>query len=189
MSQNLKTTASKVNPDEVAKALRSVIEVRQPDAQSLLTNPAFWDRCRLLPPDALTQVRGRIFVDGFAGCCHWNSWKVYTQAIENGLSLWLGYAFYDGVWTSHCWCMLQGRIVETTWAFRIYFGAELSDGECDSVAQKYGKDDPLQKGFANVYTIRGGHRMVVPYDAESFANSIGRERDWKTLAVKEGLGR
>lgn len=71
----------------------------------------------------------------------------------------------------------------------MYFGAELNADERDLLKRRYESWDPLQSGYQHVCTIRNGCRTVVPYDPNVFAGTIGREREWKTGYVIEGLGR
>jgi hypothetical protein len=130
-------------------------------------------------------------VDGFDGSCHWNSWKVYKNAIEPGLSFWAGFAFGRGAWFHHEWCMLGSRIVETPAPYTLYYGAEIQQREIDIITEKFDKVD-LTKYVdprVGVWTIANKRRQLVPYDPDFYGQTIGRERDPKTSELKEGLGR
>lgn len=179
----------------IATTLRGIIHVPRLKPGSILARPDFWVRSKLVTPNWRTQYPNRIFVDGFFRACHWNSWRVFSSQLERGLSLWHGYACYGGSWTEHSWCMLEGCIVETTSAdFRIYFGAELKPDELKMFAERWADLDftalesSLQERL-KVCTMVDGYRACVPYESAEYAHSIGRERDWKTREIKEGLGR
>jgi hypothetical protein len=129
-------------------------------------------------------------VDGFVGCCKWNSLKVFTEKRETGLTLWSGYG-YAGFWAKHFWCMLGERFVETGAPFRIYYGAQLDETEIEELVKEAEDfaDIARQKKKLPVWTIVNGERDSVRYDDDKYGQSIGRERDPKTGTVKEGLGR
>jgi hypothetical protein len=173
----------------VARTLRGVIEVRQPKNHFIINRPEFWDHCHLVAPDCWQNPPPQIFVDGFAGCCHWNSWKVYSDAIEPDVSLWMGYALYGASWVRHAWCMYNGRIIETTVPYRVYFGAQLTADECEQYCRKYEAYAFGEFEKCDVLTFVDGRRKVVHYDPEKFSQTIGRERDQNTSQVKVGLGR
>jgi hypothetical protein len=182
-------TAETTLAQEIAATLRGIVHVPRQNPGSLVARREFWQRCRLLNPDWRSCSPRRIFVDGFHGACHWNAWKVYTDALEPGLSLWMGYALHGGSWTEHSWCMLGDRIVETTWPFRIYFGAELTPEERGVFGGRYGKFDLAARVNVRVMTFVDGFREDILYDANTHADGIGRERDVDTGEIKPGLGR
>jgi hypothetical protein len=185
--------ATSLLAERIAQTLRTLIEVRPSEPDPVVARPGFWERCQ---PIALGRgglgafLRQRIFVDGFRGACQWNSLKVYRDALEPGLSLWCGYALYGGAWYHHAWCMLDQRIVETTVPFQIYHGAALSTEEVELFAAQYA-DLPLDSRKREmVATCKGGVRADVwGEDVKAFAETIGRERDWQTGQLKNGLGR
>ena len=180
---------------EITRRLRStlcdVIEVRVPKSHIVLADPEFWRDCELLTPNPRENLQSRIFVDGFDGCCHWNSWKVYSDAIEEGLSFWAGFAFGRDAWFHHEWCMLGNRIVETTAPYNLYYGARIRQSEIETINLRFsgvdltGHVDPK----VGVWTFVNERREVVPYDPSIYGKTIGRERDAKTSVLKEGLGR
>jgi hypothetical protein len=182
-----------VNSDAIAppivETLQSVIYVQPPRAGSLLERPEFLARCRLMTPNWREQPIDRLFVDGFVGKCYSNSWKVYRDALEDGLRLCAGYAFARGAWWEHAWCLLGDRIVESTHSYLIYFGAELTSDECTLIGRRFGVSYPPTPDRVRVYTILDGLRRAVPYDPQLHAAGIGRERDTATGDIVEGLGR
>ena len=173
---------------EIERTLQGLIWVPRLNRRSLVASREFWNRCKLLTPHWHYQEPPRIYVDGFVALCKWNSWKVYTDALEAGLSLWAGYAG-SGRWTEHAWCMYQGQIVESTWGFRTYYGAELNAAEREIFRQQYGTMDLEKAKKLWIWTMVDGRRDMIRYDEALHANTIGRERDPKTGAIKEGLGR
>src|SRR2546428_7338099 len=90
--------------DEIASTLRGIVYVPRLNVGSLLARREFWQRCKLLNPNWRDQYPNLIFVDGFLGTCQWNSWRVFCEHREEGLSLWLGYACYGLGWSEHSWC-------------------------------------------------------------------------------------
>jgi hypothetical protein len=176
--------------ERITATLRAFIEVRPFEPDSLVARPGFWARCQLIGPPNSGTLRSRIFVDGFRGACQWNSLKVYQDALEPGLSLWCGFALYGAVWNNHAWCMLGPRIIETTVCWNAYYGAALLPDELEYFAARYGElaADSLKRRV--VATCKYCGRLDVWDDnAKAFAETIGRERDWKTGELKEGLGR
>lgn len=174
---------------EIERTLQSLIFVSRLDERFPASNAAFWERCRLLTPLWRHSQPPRIYVDGFVAACKWNSWKVYAEAREAGLSLWSGYA-YAGHWAAHTWCMLGEKFVETGGPFRIYYGAQLDASEIEELGKEFAdfpKTDPKQSKL--VWTIVNGEREAVRYNEADHAQSIGRERDPQTGAIKEGIGR
>src|SRR5262245_17906308 len=111
----------KALPDELAKTLRGMMELPRILLNSQLARPALLARCQRIKLDRWDDI---IYVDGFLSLCHANSWKVYSDARESGLSLWLGLSCAHARWVEHAWCMLGNRIIETTYARAIYYGAE-----------------------------------------------------------------
>src|SRR5262245_42545437 len=105
--------------EEIARTLRSLIRVPRVYRGSQISNEHFWPRCRRVDIDYGRKI---IFVDGYVGCCHSNSWKVFSDALESGLGLWLGYSLSGDRWVEHAWCMLGDRVVESTFARDIYYG-------------------------------------------------------------------
>ena len=176
---------------KITRNLRDSIEVRVPKAHVVLSDPDFWGRSHLLTPNPIEDLRSRVFVDGFAKCCHWNSWKVYTDAIEPGLTFWAGFAFCGASWTHHEWCMLGNRIIETTVPYNSYYGAEIQKREFEIINQRFANVDLTQyvDPEVGVWTFLDERRQCVPYDPAVYAKTIGRERDPKTSELKEGLGR
>lgn len=183
--------APTLHAEKIVDTLRSAIEVQPSDPIDLVAQPQFWNRCRKVIPGKVSDgpEKSRIFVDGFAGACRWNSLQVYTQAAEDGLSIWYGYALYGGTWYLHAWCMLSDRIVESTTPFQLYFGAALTAQECDFFMEHYGKLPSDSPKRACVITIKDGSRKHVTENVISLAQTIGQERDWRTGAVLQGLGR
>ena len=178
--------------EEIATTLRALVEISPFEPDGIVARPGFWDRCQTIVPgrESDDPSKRRIFVDGFRGACRWNALKVYREAIEPGLSLWCGYALYGRTWYDHSWCMLGPRIVETTVPFRIYYGAALLPDELEYFMVRYGKLDQNSRKREMVATCRDGHRAEVwGDDVKAFTETIGRERDWKTGVLKEGLGR
>jgi len=175
---------------EIATALQKIIHVQRLSAGSLIDRREFWQRCRNITPHWREPPIDRIFVDGFVGKCKSNSWKVYSDAIEEGLSLWSGYAFHGGTWWEHSWCMLGNRIIETTGYFWIYYGAEHTAEEREIFGKRYRNCyPPPSANNVRIYTFVNGFREAIPYDAEMHAIGFGRERDSVTGEIKEGLGR
>lgn len=175
---------------DIEKALRSLTEIPRLNPNGFIARPGFFERCRPLKPGWDERApNARIYVDGFYGACRWNSWKVYTNALEDGLTLWLGFASWDARWTEHCWCMLGDRIVESTSSFHTYFGAQLNPDECKEFGNKFGTSDLMSRATLEVCTMQNGRRKVVPYDKTIYKESIGRERNPDTGAIKKGLGR
>lgn len=177
--------------DEIATKLRSFVEVRPFDAGSLVARPEFWSRCRLMKPKKRpdTPRDNRIYVDGFAGACHWNSLQVHKNSTESGLGLWSGFALHGGTWYAHSWCMIEEQIVESTAPFQLYFGARLTPDEVEHFQNEYGTlslDSPKRKC---VITTRGGCRQHVWEDLNALSRTIGRQRDWETGEVLDGLRR
>ena len=170
----------------IAKTLRGMVSVPvlQPDSQ--LASSSFLARCRRID----SRIHKLIFVDGFLGFCHANSWKVFSDAIEDGLSLWLGFTCSHARWVEHAWCMLGDRIIETTYPRVIYYGAELNEFERHIFAERHSKqlEKAVQKRFP-VVTLVDGRRNDVKYDPLEYEHSIGRERDPVTREIKPGLGR
>jgi len=179
--------------NQIAATLRGMIRIPPLYRGSIFGNPEFWNRCRRIE---VKDWRKIILVDGYAGCCHSNSLKVYTDALEDGISLWLGYACAWNVWEHHCWCILGDRLIETTYVHAIYFGAELTPDEREQfglkLREKKGSRDSLR-----VVTTINGDRVTLPcapnWDYGSvhakYESTIGRERDPQTGEVKPGLGR
>ena len=174
--------------DEIAATLRNLIPVRPPMPNSLLWSTAFWRRCRRIDDGTGLNI---IHVDGFAGLCFYNCWKVYSDAIEHGLSLWHGYASHWNRWSEHAWCMLGNRIIETTMTRAVYYGAELDPDERAVFADRYGvlkiRDKHWEK--LQVATYIDGERTYAKYDPRVYGQTIGRERDPITGQIKEGIGR
>jgi hypothetical protein len=86
--------------------------------------------------------------------------------------------------------MLGDRFVESGGPFRIYYGAELNETEIDELGNE--SADLIEtsgKKLKLVWTVVDGEREMVRYDRSTHEQSIGRERDLKTGAIKEGLGR
>lgn len=174
---------------EIERTLQGITFVSRLGIQFPASEPGFWPRCRLLTPNWRHARPPQIFVDGYFACCKWNSWRVYTEGREPGLSLWSGYG-YAGYWTPHTWCMLGDRFVESGGPFRIYYGAELNETEIDELGNE--SADLIEtsgKKLKLVWTVVDGEREMVRYDRSTHEQSIGRERDLKTGAIKEGLGR
>lgn len=175
---------------EIVTTLRDMIGVSLPQPESLLSRKKFWSRCQLVTPNWTNfAITSRIYVDGFVGACCWNSWKVYNSGIEEGLSLWLGFAHRWGRWTEHAWCMLDQRIVETTAPYLAYYGAELDEQEREYFSKYISVSNPALQKIVRVATMIEGHRTHVTYDPAIYADTIGRERDPVTREIKEGLGR
>lgn len=174
---------------EIADTLRSIIYVPRTHEGSFVARPDFWRRCRLVNPDWRKYRPQRTFVDGYESACRWNSWRVYSDSLENGLSLWMGFAFGWGYWCEHAWCMLGDRIIETTYPFYIYFGAALTPEECAAFGRRYGEHDMTGRDNLRVWTFVDGYREVVAYNRDAHGASIGRERDPQTGKIREGLGR
>jgi len=175
--------------DEIDRTLRSLIHVPRLNRGGFISRPGFWDRCCLVTPNWRDQFNHWIFVDGFENASKWNAWKVFTDSLEDGLSLWLGYALFRGSWKEHAWCMLGDRIVESTLPFRIYYGAELTGNERELFGKEYGGFDLVSRTNTKVFTIADCFRELVPFDPKLHGASIGRERDFKTGMIKDGLGR
>lgn len=172
------------------ETLQSLIEVQEPAADSVIASTEFQARCQLVTPNWNHQKLKRVFVDGFVGKCYSNSWKVYTDALEQSLTLWAGYALARGKWWEHAWCMIEDQIVESTYHFDTYFGCQLTKTECDIVGHRYGVTiPPVTASNVRVYTSENGIRRAVPYRAEVHAAGIGREKDPVTGAIRDGLGR
>jgi hypothetical protein len=87
---------------DIEQTLQSVTFVSRPSVHFPVSTPSFWQRCRLLTPSWRFVQPQQIFVDGFVQCCKWNSWKVFKEHCEPGLSLWSGFG-YAGYWTPHGW--------------------------------------------------------------------------------------
>ena len=173
--------------DVNAHTLRSMIRVPRVYRGSQIANKNFWPRCRRMDT---AYGRKIIFVDGFVGCCHSNSWKVFSDALEPGLSLWLGYSLSGDRWVEHAWCMLGDRIVESTFARDIYFGAELTPEECEEFGRRQSRHKASARTSLSVATFINGERTFVEcYAAAGYHDTIGREREPATGQVKEGLGR
>jgi hypothetical protein len=177
---------------EITIALREIgriaIEVRLPKSHVVLSDRDFWASCGLLTPNPEKDLRSRIFVDGFNGCCHWNSWKVVTNAIEPGLSLWAGFAFARGAWVHHEWCMLEGRIVETTHSYALYYGGKVYDREFEIINQRFaGVDLTKYVNPKGVCTFVNERRQVVPYDRSVYGATIGREETLRLPLSRKGL--
>ncbi len=172
---------------EIARTLQALTFVSRLSVHFPVSKRGFWERCRLLTT-FLSQPT-RIYVDGFVAACKWNSWQVFAEARETGLSLWSGYA-YLGHWTAHTWCMLGERFVETGGPFRIYYGAELNASEIEELGKEFADfpDSAAKKGKL-VWTMVNGEREAVRYNEAEHGQSIGRERDPKTGAIRDGLGR
>ena len=154
---------------------------------SQLANPEIWPRCRRVGVNDWSKI---IYVDGFVAMCHANSWKVFSDAIEEGLSLWLGFTCLHSRWVEHAWCMLGDRIVETTYARMIYYGAELNEDERAEFVKRHSQK--LAKAAERrcpVLTSVDGRRNEAKYDPLEYGQSIGRERDPVSRKIKEGLGR
>lgn len=177
--------------EKIAATLRALIQVSPLEPDSLVARPGFWERCQTIVPSHESDAsKRRIFVDGFRGACQWNSLKVYREALEPGLTLWCGYAFYGGAWYHHAWCMLRQRIVETTIPWCLYYGAALLPDELEYFTTRYGELDPTSRKRKAVATCKDGLRTDVwGDDCKAFSETIGRERDWKTGEIKDGLGR
>jgi hypothetical protein len=173
--------------DEIAHTQRGLIQVPRMYRGSLIANASFWPRCRRVDIDYGRKI---ILVDGFVGCCHSNSWKVFSDALEPGLSLWLGYALSLDRWVEHAWCMLGKRIVESTFSREIYFGAELTTNEREEFGRRLSRPKDRSRDFLRVATFVNGERTFVDYDAAmEYHHTIGRERDPATGQIMEGLGR
>lgn len=174
---------------EIERTLQSFIFVTRLSPSFPVSKPGFWQRCRLLTPNWRHLAPSQIFVDGFVACCKWNSWKVFSEARESGLSIWSGYG-YSGQWAAHTWCMLGERFVESGAPFRIYFGAQLNQGEIDELGiEATDFMESIGKKVKSIWTVVDGQRDIVRYDEAAHEHSIGRERDPRTGAIKEGLGR
>ena len=175
---------------EIERTLQSFIFVSRLSTHFPVSKPGFWQRCRLLTPNWRHVQPQQIFVDGIVACCKWTSWKVFTEARETGLTIWSGYGFYYGQWASHTWCMLGEKFVESGAPFRIYFGAQLDESETKALGKESAEFmETGGKRVRSIWTVVNGKRDVARYDEASHGHSIGRERDLKTGAVKEGLGR
>jgi hypothetical protein len=174
--------------ERIAADLRRVVHVQRPTRTAIVTQPGFWERCRLVTPDWQNGI-DRIYVDGFARTCYWNCLKVYDNALEQNLLISCGYALWQGEWYGHAWCMLGPRIIETTMPFRAYYGATLNSNEISILRQQHQKHDLLTNTKLKVVTFINGYRGVVDYDPAIHAATIGRERDPQTREVKPGLGR
>ena len=175
--------------DEIERTLRGLIHVPRVNVGGPVARRKFWSRCHLVTSNWRDENHRYIFVDGFVGASKWNSWKVFTDAIEDGLTLWMGYALRSGQWHEHAWCMLNNRIVETCWADRIYFGAMLIDDEIEAFGKEYGEHDLLDRSNLHVATFVDGMLESVPYDPKEHRSGIGRERDMMTREIRKGLGR
>jgi len=172
---------------EIERTLQALTFVSRLSVHFPVSKPSFWARCRMLTTRYVPPPR--IFVDGFVASCKWNSWRVFTEAREPGLSLWSGYAYY-GHWTAHTWCMLGEKFVETGGPFRIYYGAELDASEIEELGKESADfQETAAKKFKSIWTMVNGERDMVRYNEAEHAQSIGRERDPQTGAIKEGLGR
>lgn len=172
---------------EVDATLRRIIYVPPLPDGSLLARQGFWDRCALLNPHWREERPNRVFVNGYVGACKWNSWKVFKDALEPDLRIYLGYAFGRGAWAEHCWCMLGNRIVETTGDMDIYYGAELNEEERAHLAEGCAAYDPLAKTQGLFWSFLGPLRTVREIKPETAA-TIAREIDDDGNVV-EGLGR
>jgi hypothetical protein len=175
--------------EEIAVTLRNIVHVPRLTRHALPARPGFWQRCKLVTPYWREREIPRVFVDGFATACYWNSWKVYTDAIEAGLTVWAGYALSQAHWYGHAWCMLGERIVETTSPYYAYYGAQLNDEELAILDRHQREHDLLALQKLKVVTFIDGRRQYVDYDPAEYAQTIGRERDPITRAVRPGLGR
>jgi len=86
--------------------------------------------------------------------------------------------------------MLGGRIIETTYARAIYYGAELNQEERTEFAERHrNKLDKAARFGCPVVTFIDGYRNEVPYDPVEYGQSVGRERDPISRQIKVGLGR
>lgn len=173
---------------DIASTLRSLIPVPTPDPNGLFVRHNIWQRCQRIAPDAQERWLDPIYVDGIAGECRWNSWQVFDMQLEQGLTLWMGYAFFADRWVEHSWCMLDGRIVESTAPFRIYYGAQLVAKEIDVVSKERNQCDFTERDGMRVWTTTDRGREDVPFKSDPYAATIGRERD-KQGRLVDGLGR
>jgi hypothetical protein len=174
---------------EIERTLQSLTFVTRLSVHFPVSKPGFWQRCRLLTPNWRHVRPPQIFVDGFVACCKWNSWKLFSEAREPGLSIWSGYG-YAGYWAAHTWCMLGERFVESGGPFRIYYGAELDQAEIEELGRE--SADFVETGgkrVKSIWSIVDGKREIVRYNEAEHGQSIGRERDPKTGAIRAGLGR
>jgi hypothetical protein len=155
-------------------------------------NQEFWNRCAIINPNWHQEEPDVIQFDGYLQGCMWNSWKVFDDALEDGITVYQGYALGGGQWSDHCWCMLGDRIIETTGQFTIYFGAALNEQELADFCSLCADHEPVPATYGHFWTSFYPFGRIHPEIDETdpcFTPSIGRERNSKTHAIKEGLGR
>jgi hypothetical protein len=111
------------------------------------------------------------------------------ERVENGnLCMYLGYARYAAVWAEHAWCMLDGKIIESEFRREMYFGAELTDREFQTIRGRCALSDLRRRENARMWTINGYQRALVPFDSSIHSATIGYERDPVTNLPKNILG-
>jgi hypothetical protein len=82
-------------------------------------------------------------IAGARNRCHGNSALAYFRFSNNqtkwkSCKIMTGYAMAsDSIWRQHSWLLVDGRLVDTTMTFELYFGIILSDVEaCQFVMQE-----------------------------------------------------
>jgi hypothetical protein len=84
--------------------------------------------------------------------------------------------------------MLGDRIIESTFAHAIYYGAQLNAAERAAFCKRFKPHSPEAHRFSRILTSVDGERACVPYESWLHDETLGRERG-PYGQIKEGLGR